>query len=149
MATNDGESPGPFDKLVNFMEKLNERISRIENERVDNQQLIGQSTNPPVIRQKSNHENYVLSQIVKYDGKNLKHWLSSVKAAFKSCGYSHFLESEIEPTHPDYHLYQNCLGTISLTFVPEKFEIIEHCKSVYQVWKHMSQVEKDTRTLQQ
>ncbi|KAH9414036.1 hypothetical protein DERP_012417 [Dermatophagoides pteronyssinus] len=144
MATNDGETPGPFDKLVNFMEKLNERISRIENERVDNQQLIGQSTNPPVIRQKSNHENYVLSQIVKYDGKNLKHWLSSVKAAFKSCGYSHFLESELEATHPDYHLYQNCLGTISLTFVPEKFEIIEHCKSVYQVWKHMSQVEKDT-----
>lgn len=71
MATNDGESLGPFEKFVDFMERLNERISRIENERVDNQQLIGQSTNPPVIRQKSNHENYVLSQIVKYDGKNL------------------------------------------------------------------------------
>ncbi|KAH9424861.1 hypothetical protein DERP_009083 [Dermatophagoides pteronyssinus] len=113
------------------MEKLNERISRIENERVDNQQLIGQSTNPSY-RQKSNHENYVLSQIVKYDGKNLKHWLSSVKAAFKSCGYSHFLESELEATHPDYHLYQNCLGTISLTFVPEnsKLRIAKACSSM-------------------
>ncbi|OTF83415.1 hypothetical protein BLA29_012795, partial [Euroglyphus maynei] len=38
----------------------------------------------------------------------------------------------------------NCLGTISLTFVPEKFEIIEHCKSVFQVWSHMAQTEKDT-----
>ena len=81
---------------------------------------------------------------MKYHVKNLKHWLTSVKSAFRSCGYSHFLESELDENHPDYAIYQNCLGTISLTFIPEKFEVIEHCKSVFQVWSHMAKVEKDT-----
>ena len=127
--------------LTDLFCQLNNRLSHIENQdRTTNDGNIVNHTN----RVKSNHENYVLSQIVKYDGKNLKHWLTSVKSAFRSCGYSHFLESELDENHPDYAIYQNCLGTISLTFIPEKFEVIEHCKSVFQVWSHMAKVEKDT-----
>ncbi|KAH9511344.1 hypothetical protein DERF_009812 [Dermatophagoides farinae] len=127
--------------LTDLFCQLNNRLSYIENQdRTTNDGNIVNHTN----RVKSNHENYVLSQIVKYDGKNLKHWLTSVKSAFRSCGYSHFLESELDENHPDYAIYQNCLGTISLTFIPEKFEVIEHCKSVFQVWSHMAKVEKDT-----
>ncbi|KAH9522494.1 hypothetical protein DERF_006060 [Dermatophagoides farinae] len=31
----------------------------------------------------------------------VKHWLTSVKSAFRSCGYSHFLESELDVNHSD------------------------------------------------
>lgn len=143
---NDGGKDS-IKMMLEMMSEFNDRMVRMEQANLIQPSTSSSSNNivpTPVVHRKSNHENYVFSQIVKYDGKNLKHWITSVKAAFKSCGYSHFLEGELDSTHPDFQLYQNCLGTISLTFVPEKFEIIEHCTSVYQIWKQMADVEKDT-----
>ncbi|KAH9522329.1 hypothetical protein DERF_005912 [Dermatophagoides farinae] len=74
---------------------------------------------------KNNHENFALNQVVKYNGSNIKIWLSTVKSAFRSCGYSKFLESEILPNDPQYNSYENCLGTIRLMFESNKLEIIQ------------------------
>ena len=120
------------EEIVKILSKITERLEVIETR----QHIPSQSV--------KGHDSFVLNQVTKYNGSNIKSWLSTVKSAFKSCGYSRFLESEIPQTDPEYKSYDNCLGTIRLMFEPSKLEIIDHCKTVFEVWSYMAKIEKDT-----
>nr|XP_046920439.1 uncharacterized protein LOC124500412 [Dermatophagoides farinae] len=124
------------ENIVRVLERLTSRLETLES---NNSRSNNDNGNV-----KNNHESFALNQVVKYNGSNIKIWLSTVKSAFRSCGYSRFLESEILPDDSQYRSYENCLGTIRLMFESNKLEIIEHCKTVYEVWSYMAKIEKDT-----
>ena len=60
------------------------------------------SIRTPVETETKVTETFVFGQVVKYDGSNVKAWISTVRSAFNACGKSHFLEREIQPTEAEY-----------------------------------------------
>ncbi|KAH9515795.1 hypothetical protein DERF_006572 [Dermatophagoides farinae] len=52
------------------------------------------------------NESFAFNNVIKYNGSNIKSWISTVRAAFLTCGKSHFLENEIQPDNEEYYDYQ-------------------------------------------
>ena len=88
--------------IVKILARITDRLDVIETRRIVPSQNV---TN-------KGHDSFVLNQVTKHNGTNIKSWLSTVKSAFKSCGFSRFLESEISQSDPEFKSYDNCLGTI-------------------------------------
>ncbi|KAH9490537.1 hypothetical protein DERF_016735 [Dermatophagoides farinae] len=52
------------------------------------------------------NESFAFNNVIKYNGSNIKSWISTVRAAFLTCGKSHFLENEIQSDNEEYYDYQ-------------------------------------------
>ena len=102
------------------------------------------SIRTPVETETKVTETFVFGQVVKYDGSNVKAWISTVRSAFNACGKSHFLEREIQPTEAEYAEYCRYFGLMIFTFAPKTIELIQHCKSVFSIWTYMVRFEKDS-----
>ena len=89
-------------------------------------------------------ETFVFGQVSKYDGNNVKAWINTVRSAFEACGKGDYLKREISPQEPEYIEYCRYYGLIIFTFNPNTIELVQHCKTVFQVWSYMIRFEKDT-----
>ncbi|KAH7637409.1 hypothetical protein HUG17_7615 [Dermatophagoides farinae] len=92
----------------------------------------------------SQTESFAFNNVIKYNGSNIKSWISTVRTAFQTCNKSHFLEAEISSDHEEYSDYQRFFGLLKFTFTPSTMERVNHCKSVFEIWTYMARSEKDS-----
>ena len=85
-------------------------------------------------------ETFVCNNVQKYDGTNIKTWISTIQAAFQTSDESHFLKCDLK----EYVDFQRFFGLQKFTFLSNTKERVNHYESVQQIWSNLACSDKDS-----